>query len=392
MSESKRSKTADEIDGTILKCSTGELYEKYIFPPQFLNCSSLGFNSLGSIWLSEILSKINPTEILNDVQREHPKFFFYCAHCLDGNESGDWIGGAIEDVYMHWQLSHVISKPFRFYVAQTAVCQFGDAIGTYRELMKHQQQAHPSDIPAVVCYDDPKKCGICLKSVDVMHEHFEMEHKAITKKGLFNPMRMSDASLDELMKIGIHKKRQCGHCDAIFETENEIDIHHSIGHENMEKISIPYIDNGNPFLICGYCHHKIDREHYLMHIKSHPYVFKCWNCLYESKDLIDLVLHDQKMHERSTLDYHCSVFPDWLNGFFNNTKMVFPNGLVLRNYNLIGTKYDDSKMFDVYIDGKTDIWVKTFFIFDICNLNELISVITNFSLSFSCHFHPLRCS
>lgn len=274
---------------------------------------------------------------------------------MDGNESGDWIGGAIEDVYIHWQLSHVISKPFRFYVAQTAVCQFGDAIGTYSELMKHQQQVHPNDIPAVVCYDDPKKCGICLKSVDVMHEHFEMEHKAITKKRLFNPMRMSDASLDELMKIEIHKKRQCGHCDAIFETENEIDIHHSIGHENMEKISIPYIDNGNPFLICGYCHHKIDREHYLMHIKSHPYVFKCWNCLYESKDLVDLVLHDQKMHDRNTLDYHCSVFPDWLNGFYNNTKMVFPNGLVLRNYNLIGTKFDDSKMFDVYIDGMADI-------------------------------------
>lgn len=258
-------------------------------------------------------------------------------------------------MYKHWQLMHIISKPFRFYVAQTVVCQFGDAVGTYRELLKHQQQEHPNELPAVVCYADRKKCGICLETVDSMSDHFRTEHKAIIKKELFNPLRLSDAHLDELIAIEIHKKRQCGHCSAIFETENEIDIHHSIGHEHLEKISKQFIDNGDPFLICGYCQHKVNRQQYLSHIKSHPYVFKCWNCAYESKDVIDLVFHDKKVHERNTLDYHCTVFPDWLNGFFNKTKMVFPNGLVLCNYNLIGTKFDDSKIFDVFIDGLVEL-------------------------------------
>lgn len=250
---------------------------------------------------------------------------------------------------------HIISKPFQFYVAQTAVCQFGDAIGTFRELLKHHQQVHPNEMSAVVCHDDQKKCGICLKSVDAVRDHFEKEHKTIVKKKLFNPMRLSDVGLDELIKIDVHSKRQCGHCDAIFETENEIDIHYSIGHENQEKISRLVTDNRDPFLICGYCQHKVSRELYLSHIKSHPYVFKCYNCAYESKNLIDLIFHDKKTHDRDTLDYHCTVFPDWLNGFFCSTKVVFPNGLVLRNYNLIGTKFDDSKMFDVFIDGLVEL-------------------------------------
>lgn len=289
-----------------------------------------------------------------DLQPEQLSLFFYCAHCLDANESGESIGGSIDDVYKHWQTSHIInlpSKSFLFSVAQIAVCQFGDAVGTYRELLKHQHQSHPNESLAIVCFDDRKKCGICLKSSDSMIEHFEIEHKTLSRTEVFNPLRMSDKQLDQILSIEVHKKRQCGHCDSIFETDNEIDIHHEIGHEHLEKISKPYVDSRNPFLICAYCQMTVDRDEYLLHVKSHPYVFKCWKCTYQTKDLVDLVFHDKQMHDRDTLDYHCAMFSEWIKSHFEKTKMVFPNGLVVRNYNLFGTTFDDSKLFGVFVDG-----------------------------------------
>lgn len=289
-----------------------------------------------------------------DLKPDQPVLFFYCAHCLDANESGESIGGSIDDVYKHWQTSHIInlpSKSFLFSVAPIGVCQFGDAIGTYRELLKHQHHSHPNESLAIVSVDDRKKCGICLKPSDSMIEHFEIEHKTLSRTEVFNPMRMSDGQLDHLLSIEVHKKRQCGHCDAVFETDNEIDIHHEIGHEQLEKISKPYVDSRSPYLVCAYCQVAVDRDEYLIHVKSHPYVFKCWKCTYQTKALVDLVFHDKQMHERDTLDYHCAMFSEWIKSHFEKTKMIFPNGLVLRNYNLFGTTFDDSKLFGVFVDG-----------------------------------------
>ena len=123
----------------------------------------------------------------------------------------------------------------------------------------------------------------------------------------------------------------------------------------MEKISKPYVNYRRPFLICGYCHTSVSRDDYFGHLKTHPYVFRCWKCTYQTKDLADLIMHDKYEHDRDTLDYHCSVFPDWIKTHFNDTKMVFPNGLVFRNYNLLGSIFDDSKVFQVFVDGFIEV-------------------------------------
>lgn len=286
------------------------------------------------------------------VKVEQAMFFFYCTHCLDTNESNEPIGGTIDDVYQHWRTSHIIdisSKPFQFYAAEIACCQFNDAIGTYRQLLKHHRQVHTNKSLAIVSYDDRNKCGICELPVEKMVDHFEKEHKTI--EDVFNPMRLSDEKLDNLLKIEVHKKRQCGHCAAIFETEEEIDTHNSIGHENMEKVSKLYTDYQSPYLLCGYCQTKTSRDDYFNHIKTHPYVFRCWKCTHQTKDLVDLIVHDKYTHDKDTLDYHCLMFPDWIRTHFNETQVVFPNGLVVRNYNLIGTRFDDTKMFDLFVVG-----------------------------------------
>lgn len=248
------------------------------------------------------------------------------------------------------------SKPFEFAVAQIGVCHFGDAIGTYRELLKHHQQNHAGERLAIVSYEDRKKCGICLKSLtEPIVDHFELEHKTVSQADTFNPMRLSERQLGELLAIEIHQKRQCGHCEAIFETENEIDIHHSIGHANEPKISKAYQDNCSPYLICGYCQYKIDRDTYFSHLKTHPYVFKCWKCSYQTNDLVHLIFHDKQKHERDTMSYHCAMFADWVRSHFYKTRIIFPNGLALKMHNVFGTQFDDNRLFEMFLDGLIDV-------------------------------------
>lgn len=242
--------------------------------------------------------------------------------------------------------------------------------------MKHQQQAHAGERLAIVSYDDRSKCGICLKpATESIVDHFDLEHKSILQDTAFNPMRLSEQQLTELLAIDIHKKRQCGHCEAIFETEKEIDIHHSIGHENETKISKSYNDNRNPFLICGYCLHKVERDEYFSHIKMHPYVFKCWKCVYQTKDLVELIIHDRQLHERDTFDYHCTMFADWVRSHFFKTRIIFPNGLVLKLNNLLGTKFDESKVFEMFLSGMIDV-VKSKFVLLIQQKNGEMPMIT----------------
>lgn len=236
------------------------------------------------------------------------------------------------------------------------VCQLCDAVGTYRELVKHHQQLHPMQSFAMVSNNDRTKCGICLKSSADVTAHFESEHKAIAQSDFFNPMQFSDEKLDKLMKIEVHKKRQCGHCEMVVDTENELDAHHSTAHANKKKISKPHTDHQIIHMICGYCQTQVIRDEYFRHVKyEHPYVFKCWKCAYESKDLANLILHDKHSHERDTMEYHCKMFPNWLKTHFNISKVIFPNGLVMNNYNLIGTKFDNGKNFDVFIDSMVEL-------------------------------------
>lgn len=277
---------------------------------------------------------------------------------MDTTETGESIGGSIEDVYKHWSSTHLTeipSKPFQFYVAEIAVCYLDDAVGTYKELLKHQQQVHPNEPFAIVCHYDRKRCAICLKNPKSMVEHFQTNHKTLLRKDVFNVMRLCDETLHELLQIDIRKRQKCGHCDNVLETQESIDAHHAAEHNTKEISFKPYTNNEDSYLICGYCEMKVSRDNYFKHFKSHPYVFKCWKCVYQSKDLTELVLHDKYDHEMDTLDYHCSMFPDWIKSHFANSKMVFPNGLVVRNYNLVGTKFDDSKVFDMFIQGLVEL-------------------------------------
>lgn len=96
---------------------------------------------------------------------------------------------------------------------------------------------------------------------------------------------------------------------------------------------------------------------YLNHVEGRAVGFHCHKCTFDTKDMIELVKHDVSAHGcKGSFDYRCMQFKNRLKRDFLKTRVVFGNGLVVTKQNLLGTKYDDSKQFEVFIDNL--IWIK----------------------------------
>lgn len=190
-------------------------------------------------FLDQIESE-NKSSILSDLVKDMltlNDMIFYCVHCTDANELNDSGSGSIEDVYGHWLSGHTDSsdvKPFWFYVAEIVACFHCDATFSYHEMANHYQINHSDEVFAIVRQIDRTKCALCRYSGDKMIEHFASEHEGLLQSKLFNPARLPEGLLSDLFAIDIHKKRQCGHCAAIFETQHEVEAHHSSSHDEME--------------------------------------------------------------------------------------------------------------------------------------------------------------
>ena len=74
-----------------------------------------------------------------------------------------------------------------------------------------------------------------------MVAHFAAEHDGLLQSTLFNPAHLPADILSKLFVIDIHKKRQCGRCDMIVETQHEMEVHQMAEH-NGETISSEYFD------------------------------------------------------------------------------------------------------------------------------------------------------
>lgn len=176
---------------------------------------------------------------------------FYCVHCTDTNELNESTSGTIEDVYGHWLSGHTDSKnlkPFWFYVTGLVSCFYCDNIScNYFEMVAHHKQHHLDRKFVIVTPMDRNKCGLCQYGGNDMVEHFAAEHDGLLQSHLFNPARLSESLLVNLFGIDIHMKRQCGYCDLIFETQHEMEEHHSATHEH-ELISKEFFDSQSAYV------------------------------------------------------------------------------------------------------------------------------------------------
>ncbi|XP_031636871.1 uncharacterized protein LOC116349530 isoform X2 [Contarinia nasturtii] len=154
---------------------------------------------------------------------------FACVHCEKSKSlSPDTCSDNIETIYGHWLSAHTDLpnvRPFQFYVTQLVACHFCDQLGPFHEVIQHQITSHPNNSRIIVNESIRHQCALCDHSEDLA-DHFEQTHKVVIP----NPFQVTDDVLDMLLKIDIHKKVECGHCNVVFETHHEFDHHHLMEH------------------------------------------------------------------------------------------------------------------------------------------------------------------
>lgn len=215
---------------------------------------------------------------------------------------------------------------------------------------------------AIVSQNDRAQCALCPYSGIGIIAHFQTMHKFVLKtlsvrqlRCIDIPFRLNNTQLDAHLNQKLHKKQKCGCCNAIFDTDREVREHHGKMHKSL-KMTIKEFDNNNIQLICNCCNIKIERHLYLNHIEHCALEFKCHECAFDTNDMIALVKHDKKAHgHNDSFGYRCMQFKNRLKRDFLKTRVIFGNGLVVTRQNLSGTKYDDSKPFQVFIDKLLEI-------------------------------------
>lgn len=295
---------------------------------------------------------------------EFQDLIFCCANCPDDDDSLNSTSRQIEDVYAHWLSGHTDIphvKPFAFTVIDAnSACFYCENIGTLKQLMRHQKASHRNRAVAIVNPSDRKECAFCEHSGGNWTDHFGQSHKMfLENEGDFNPISLQ-MTLNKLLAIDIHQKRQCGRCDRIFETQHELECHGSLDHANEEIISNICSDPPKIHLICDVCRKSIDPNAYLSHLNEHKYDFKCIKCHFSTGDLVDLTFHVQQFHEIDALSDHCLAFAERLKLHFFRTKCHFGNGLILSKHNLLNTDFDDFGEFRQMIETTIDVVVKKF--------------------------------
>lgn len=304
-----------------------------------------------------ILSAID----LTDNGHQFKNTTFYCVYCFDRNDIDNSVSGTIDSVYEHWFFNHTnesISAQFKFYAIPLANCFHCNEIGIYGAIEKHHNLHHKGHRFAITDHNNPKQCGICQFKCDDMMEHFKWQHNLNSQPRVFNPILYSEQKIAELLTINVHKTHQCGDCNQKCENRIALTEHYVVSHREKTVNYIETIDNKQSVLahfFCGFCKQTVECNRFLAHFREHSYNFHCSQCPFQSDNIAELICHEKSVHKIDSLNYHCSIFPGWVKNKFFNTEMVFSNGLTLNTYNVLETKFDDSKLFDIFIDGYLEV-------------------------------------
>lgn len=185
------------------------------------------------------------------------------------------------------------TQPLRYYAHETVICYHCDYTGTWKRVVDHHSKAHPNDSLVVSNGSDRKTCALCTfrGSLGI---HFKQIHKTIPK-GL-NPLQITTSIILQKLK-------------------------------NCPNFS---------YICCGKF---INRECILEHMQQHGNT--CTMCNdFETKDIVRLWMHKKEAHGKTNIEFQFLRFEKSLKEEFLQTEVVFENGLVLTNRNLIGTPHN----------------------------------------------------
>ncbi|XP_031623902.1 uncharacterized protein LOC116341137 [Contarinia nasturtii] len=297
---------------------------------------------------------LNDTGNDTTVNKEQFKYTdFVCVYCVDSSNFSKSCRGTINDVYEHWLTEHHANKlpsaPFKFYAIPVVNCFHCNEIGSYYDLVKHHKEQHEDEQFAIVEQINLKQCGICHVNDTDLLTHFKLKHDLSSTPKVFNPIYFSEEKISDLLAISVHK--QCKKSRQIFNSDVEALDHNSVSNGCQADDLNDDNSTAPAYLICDFCHENVDCNSLLNHFRMHTYEFHCSQCPFQSDDISELIIHENSIHKIDSLNYHCSIFPGWIKNKYFNTNMVFSNGLTLKMYNVLETKYDESKSFDIFLEA-----------------------------------------
>lgn len=309
-----------------------------------------------SFKLTEMLSTV-PKGLEPATKTTDESLMYCCVHCQEKNNHSA-LFNSIEDVYGHWLTTHTDMPnvlPFRFYVMEPMVCYHCGLISTFLGLKAHFATKHPNESIALHHHSNRKKCAICPYIGDLMTQHFENEHKLIVQSDVFNPICLTEECLNRLMAVNIHKKTKCIQCDDTFETDPELRAHLTRSHPTVKQDSQNRFSDQNVVVYVDCCQVKLTPINYLNHFLYHIMNFNCSSCSFSAQTISDIVCHEAHMHNRiDTVMERCAMYLDLAQLHHLRTKILFGNGLVLINQNLLNTHFDDSRQCETLLKQMID--------------------------------------
>lgn len=196
---------------------------------------------------------------------------------------------------------------------------------------------------------DPNKCAICEYVGDGLATHFKSKHELTVQINNLDPISLTNEMLNKLTGINVHRKRQCGICNELFETDTDIKAHHEKEHEPLELNSQKVFDKDSLYVITGCCQSKLNSHELLDHFANHKFSVLCSKCHFETSQLYEFISHQVTQHDLTkNADF---LYKRFLFNRFWRSKLSFGNGLVLNKCNTVKTEFDDSKAFHDLIES-----------------------------------------
>lgn len=288
-------------------------------------------------------------------QSQIKRLKFYCSHCTNYEPFE-----TAQHVNNHWWTKHSMQspqKPFRFFVSEMLKCFYCHETNAAINIKQHHRDFHSDDIVMVaIAAENQFECGMCKYVGIEMIKHFESIHSDVILTPAFNPAKISDESMSDLLKINIHQRFKCKLCQLIFDTGSLIRQHYHEKHSGtlqQEHCIQLSVDMKNINYICGGCNQELTSTDYLDHLATHLSKYECLgaNCAFSVENLKEMLHHNKHVHgTKGPGSDRVAKIIDQSAEIYFKTKIIFDNGLVLEKFNLMDTKFDDSANYSQFIN------------------------------------------
>lgn len=262
-----------------------------------------------------------------DLSNKELKFScFYCQNNAESKNIPFTPYDTIDDLKVHFTSKHSSERRL-FYALGAVACFYCEKVDIYGRLRNHQNFRHNGKLFICVDQFNRSNCGFCHRSFppDEMEKHFRTEHDLAFLIGVFSPICFQQNEVEQLLNLSSCDSSKCP--------------------SEIQKF------------ICGHCNMDLEATKTSLknHFESATFVFQCSKCEFVINNFENLVEHELSHHSIDARAKHMNDLKIRLKKYYNRTRTIFTNGLVMFQQNMVSTSFDFRKEFWSFIDDFVEI-------------------------------------